>query len=311
VISLRYHVVSIAAVFFALALGVLLGASGVSERLLSSVTARSDELGAQVQTLTAERDVLAAAQRASDEFAQRVGPAAVRGMLEGRTVTLVTSGADPADRAAVLNLVKQSGATLGGEVALTPAVGDPARADQLRRLTSELLPTGAELPAASDTGSLVGGLLSGVLLAPDGSAQITARQTRTVLGGLAAAGFVEPGDQPRPGDTVLVLTGGALPGLDGADAAAVVARLAAQLDDAASTGGGVVLAGRTGSADATGAVGVARADSGITRGVSTVDHVHTGSGQVSAVLALREQLDGRAGSYGIARSATDGVTPDA
>jgi outer membrane murein-binding lipoprotein Lpp len=311
VISLRYHVVSIAAVFLALALGVLLGAGGVSERLLSAVTARSDELGTQVQTLAAERDALAAAQRASDEFAQRVGPAAVRGLLEGRTVTLVTSGADPADRAAVLDLVEQSGAVLGGEVALTPAVGDPARADQLRELTSELLPTGAELPAASDTGSLVGGLLSGVLLAPGGAVQITAQQAGSVLDGLAVAGFVEPGERPRPGDAVLVLTGGAVPGLDGADAAAVIARLTAQLDLAASPGGGVVLAGRDGSADPTGAVGVARADPGIAQGVSTVDHVQTGAGRVSAVLALREQLDGRAGSYGIARTATDGATPEA
>jgi outer membrane murein-binding lipoprotein Lpp len=312
VISLRYHVVSIAAVFLALALGVLLGSGGVSQRLLSAVTAQSDDLSAQVQTLTAERDELVAAQRASDEFTQRVGPAAVRGLLEGRTVTLLTSGADPADRTAVLGLVEQAGAVVGGEVALTPAVGDPARADQLRELTSELLSTGAELPAATDTGSLAGGLLTGVLMAPNGQQQISAQQAQSVLDGLAAAGFVEPGDRPRPGDVVLVLTGGALQGIDGGDAAAVLARLTAQLDRAASgKGGGAVLAGRDGSADATGAVGLARADSGISEGVSTVDDVHTGSGQVSAVLALREQLDGRAGSYGTARTAADGATPQA
>jgi outer membrane murein-binding lipoprotein Lpp len=312
VISLRYHVVSITAVFLALTVGVLLGASGLSDRVLSAVSARADDLGAQVQTLTAERDALAAEQRASDEFAQRVGPAAVRGLLEGSTVTLVTSGADPADRDAVLALVERSGAVLGGEVALTPAVGDPARADQLRELTSELLPTGAELPAASDTGSLVAGLLSGVLQAPGGQQQITPQQADAVLGGLAAAGFVGPGERPRPGGAVLVLTGGALPGIDGGDAAAVVARLAAQLDRTGSrAGGGTVLAGRSGSADATGSVGVARADPGITDGVSTVDDVHTGSGQVSVVLALREQLDGRAGQYGTASTAADGPAPAA
>jgi outer membrane murein-binding lipoprotein Lpp len=312
VISLRYHVVSLTAVFLALTVGVLLGASGVSDRLLSAVNARAGDLGAQVQTLTAERDALAAAQRASDEFAQRVGPAAVRGLLEGRTVTLVTSGSDAADREAMLALLDQSGAVLGGEVALTAAVGDPARADQLRELTSELLPTGAELPAASDTGSLVGGLLSGVLLAPSGQQAITPQQADAVLGGLAAAGFVGPGERPRPGDAVLLLTGGALPGIDGGDAAAVVARLAAQLDRTAQRGGGgIVLAGRTGSADATGPVGVARADPAIAEGVSTVDDVHTGSGQVSAVLALREQLDGRAGQYGTAATAADGSAPTA
>jgi outer membrane murein-binding lipoprotein Lpp len=306
VISLRYHVVSLSAVFLALAIGVVLGSTGVSARLLTAVSARSDDLVTQVQTLTAERDALAAAQRASDEFAQRIGPAAVRGLLSGRTVTVVTSGADPADGEAVRALLEQAGATAGGEVALTPAVGDPARADQLRALTAELLPTGAQLPAASDTGSLVGGLLSGVVL--NGNRPISPEQADAVLGGLAAAGFVSPGPRPRPGDVVLVLTGGALSGVDAADAAAVLARLTAQLDRA---GGGAVLAGRAGSAEATGAVGVARADPSISEGVSTVDDVHTGAGRVSAVLALREQLDGRAGRYGTAETAADGATPAA
>jgi outer membrane murein-binding lipoprotein Lpp len=311
VISLRYHAISIAAVFLALAVGVVLGSAGVSDRLLSAVSTEADDLQGQVQALRAERDDLAAAQRASDEFAQRVGPAAVRGLLQGRTVTLVTSGADPADREAVLQLLAQAGATAGGEVALTPAVGDPARADQLRELTSQLLPTGAQLPAASDTGSLLGGLLGGVLLAPGGEQQgqpITTQQADAVLAGLAAAGFVGPGPRPQPGDAVLVLTGGAIPGIDGGDAAAVLARFAAQLD---RSGGGAVLAGRAGSAEATGAVGVARAEPDIVERVSTVDDVHTGAGRVSAVLAVREQLDGRAGRYGIAESAADGSAPTA
>ena len=202
----------------------------------------------------------------------------MRGLLQGNTVTLVTSGADPADRDAVVALLQQAGATLGGEVALTPAVGDPARADQLRALTAELLPAGAQLPAAADTGSLVGGLLSGIVLAPAGQQPgqpVTAQQADAVLAGLAAA---------------------------------VVARLAAQLD---RSGGGAVLAGRTGSADATGAVGVARADPGIVQRVSTVDDVQTGAGQVSSVLALREQLDGRSGSYGTSATATEGAAPAA
>jgi outer membrane murein-binding lipoprotein Lpp len=308
---MRYHAVSIAAVFLALAIGVVLGSAGVSDRLLSAVSNEADDLAGQVQTLRAERDALAAGQRASDEFAQRTGPAVVRGLLAGRTVTVVTSAADPADRDAVLALLEQAGATAGGEVALTPAVGDPARADQLRELTAALLPTGAQLPAATDTGSLVGGLLGGIVLAAGGEQPgqpTTAHQADAVLAGLAAAGFVTPGPRPQPGDAVLVLTGGALAGIDGGDAAAVIARLAAQLDRA---GGGTVLAGRTGSAEASGAVGVARADQDILQRVSTVDDVQTGAGRVSAVLALREQLDGRAGSYGTAATATEGAAPAA
>ena len=252
-ISLRYHAVSIAAVFLALAVGVVLGSSGVSDRVLAAVSTQRDDLSAEVTRLTAERDVLAAQQRAAGEFASRVGPAAVRGLLAGQTVALVVAGTDTADRDGVVGLIGQAGGTVTGLVELTDAVGDPARADQLRELTSQLLPAGAA-------------------------------------------------------NLVLVLTGGARSGVDAADASAVYARLAAQLDLA---GAGAVLAGADGSADATGAVGVARADPQVAGRLSTVDDVQSGSGRVATVLALHEQLEGRAGSYGTGPRAVDGAAPAA
>jgi outer membrane murein-binding lipoprotein Lpp len=306
-ISLRYHAVSIAAIFLALAVGVLLGASGVSDRVLGAVTSQRDDLAGRVERLTSERDALAAQERASDEFAARIGPAAVRGLLSGQYVTVVAVGADAQDRAAVATLVGQAGGAVTGQLELTEAIGDPARADQLRELTSQLLPAGAQLPAASDTGSLVGGLLGGVLLARDGQ-EISPEDVTSVLTGLTSAGFVAPGDAPTPANLVVVLTGGAQPGVSGGDSAAVVARLAAELDRA---GRGAVLAGRTGSAEATGPIGVARADPQIVAGLSTVDDVHGGPGRVAAVLALKEQLDGRAGSYGTGAGAADGAAPAA
>jgi outer membrane murein-binding lipoprotein Lpp len=306
-ISLRYHAVSIAAIFLALAVGVLLGASGVSDRVLGAVTSQRDDLAGRVERLTSERDALAAQERASDEFAARIGPAAVRGLLSGQYVTVVAVGADAQDRAAVATLVGQAGGAVTGQLELTEAIGDPALADQLRELTSQLLPAGAQLPAASDTGSLVGGLLGGVLLARDGQ-EISPEDVTSVLTGLTSAGFVAPGDAPTPANLVVVLTGGAQPGVSGGDSAAVVARLAAELDRA---GRGAVLAGRTGSAEATGPIGVARADPQIVAGLSTVDDVHGGPGRVAAVLALKEQLDGRAGSYGTGAGAADGAAPAA
>ncbi|MFC5993036.1 copper transporter [Pseudonocardia hispaniensis] len=304
-ISLRYHVVSLAAVFLALAVGVFLGASGLSDRLLSAISAQRDDLSTQVDRLTTERDSLQAAQRAGDEFAATVGPAAVRGVLADQTVAVVTLGADPGDRDAIVTLIGQAGAAVTGQLALSDAVTDPARADELRALTARLLPSGAQLPAASDTGSLVGGLLAGLVLTKDGQPQATPEQAQVVVSGLTTAGFAIAGDVPKPANLVLVLTGGALRGVDAGDAAAVTARLAAELD---RSGAGAVLAGRTGSAGSTGPVGVARADRGATAGLSTVDDVDTGAGRVASVLALREQLDGGAGRYGSAPTA-DAVVP--
>lgn len=307
-ISLRYHIVSIAAVFLALAVGVVLGASGVSDRLLGAVTTKADDLSGQVQQLTVERDALAAGQRADADFAQRVGPAAVRGVLTGDSVALVTAGADGPTRDAVLSLLRAAGATVTGTVALTAAVTDPARSDQLNQLSGQLLPTGAQLPAASDTGSLVGGLLGGVLTGRGGKAAATGAPAAAVYAGLTSAGFVTAAPAPKPAGLVLVLTGGALTGVDAGDGAALIARMAAQLDH---SGDGAVLAGSTGSAGPTGPIGVARADPTVTAALSTVDDVQSGSGRISTVLALAEQAAGHAGRYGTAASASDGSAPRA
>ena len=303
-ISLRYHAVSIAAVFLALAVGVVLGASGLSDRLLSAVSTDRDTLSAQVDQLSAQRDGLLDQQAAADQFAARVGPAAVRGLLAGKSVAIVQAGGDQSDAESVIRLIGQAGGTVTGTIALTDAVGDPARGDQLNELAARLLPAGSQLPAASDTGSLAGGLLASVLTGKGGTP--TAQEAAGVWTGLTDAGFLAPGTAPGPADLIVVLTGGAGRGIDAGDSAAVVARLAAQLDRQA---GGAVLAGRDGSASSTGPIGVARASGGATSGLSTVDDLQTGSGRVATVLALKEQLDGKAGSYGADRTAADGSAP--
>ena len=213
VISLRYHAVSIAAVFLALARrcrarGQRACPTGCCRRVVDE----ADDLDGQVQTLhrRARRPRRRPARR------RRVrrrgsGPAAVRGLLAGRTVALVTVGRRPGrPRRGRRRCSAQAGATVTGEVALTPAVGDPARADQLRELTAQLLPTGAQLPAASDTGSLVGGLLGGRAARHRRAGRPPPSRPTPVLTGLAAAGFVDPGPRPQPAELVLVLTGGAL-----------------------------------------------------------------------------------------------------
>jgi hypothetical protein len=302
-LTLRYHLISLVAVFLALAVGVVLGSTSASQRLISLVAGDRDHLTQRIDQLSAQRAELEASQRAGSSFASAVAPTVVRNQLAQRTVLLVMApGADAGDRDAVRQLVGQAGGTVTGELDLTDAVVDPARADQLRDLTTRLLPAGAQLPTATDAGGLLGGLLGGVLLArgPNGQAQVAPDQAAATLAGLTTAGFVRPGARPGSAQLALVLTGGALGSADGADRAATLARLASELRHA---GGGTVLAGRSGSAGATGAVGVVRADNAASAGLSTVDDVHTAVGRVATVLALREQVDGRAGRYGEAVNA--------
>jgi hypothetical protein len=296
--SARYHLISLAAVFLALTVGVVLGSTSVSQRLLSVVAGDRDSLTGQIEQLTEQNAGLQARQRAADSFGTTVAPGVVKGQLTGKRVVLVLApGADGGDRDAVRQLVTQAGGAVTGELALGDAVIDPARADSVRDLATRLLPAGAQLPATSDAGALAGGLLGGVLLArpQTGQPQASADQVTAALAGMTQAGFVRPGPRPAPAQLAVVITGGAADGQDAPERAATVARLAAELDRA---GSGAVLAGRSGAEGPGGAVGVVRADSVTSAALTTVDGLETTVGRVAAVLALREQAEGRSGRYG-------------
>lgn len=309
-ISLRYHVISIAAVFLALAVGVVLGSTTLSRTLLSGLNEENGDLGRQVADLENDRNALSARLADADGFAAAVGPLAVRGQLDKRTVVLVTTAdANPADRDALKQLVTASGATVTGELQLTDAFADPEKTDQLKDIVIRLLPAGVQLPTATDPGSMAGGLLGPLVLIDkaDNQPQASPEETAAALAGLAEGGFVRPNQGLRPGQLAIVLTGGAATGDGAGDRAATVARFATQVD---RSGAGTVLAGGSGSADGTGAIGVVRADTAATSILSTVDNANTPAGRVATMLALREQLDEKSGRYGTAGNA-QGPAPGA
>lgn len=302
-ISLRYHVVSIAAAFLALAVGVVLGSTALSDALLSGLSDRKSELAERVTELEAERNGLRARLADADAFAGSVAPSVVGGLLEQRSVVLVTTPrARAADREAIGELIRSAGGSVTGEVRLTESFTDPARADQVRDIVTRLQPAGVRLPTETDPGTLAGALLGSVLLLDKDSAQpqSTPDERAAVLAGLAEGGFVEPGEQVWPAQLAVVLTSGTAPGQTGGDRATTLARFATQFDRA---GAGAVLAGDTDSARGSGAIGMARADTSAGSVLSTVDNVDTSAGRVVTVLALREQLEGGAGSYGVAGNA--------
>jgi hypothetical protein len=303
VISLRYHVVSIAACFLALAVGVVLGSTALNGSLLSGLSDQKNDLGTQVSDLQAQRNALNARLTDADAFAGSVGPKVVGGLLTGRSVVLVTTDdARPADRDALKRLVGQAGAAVTGEVELTDSFADPSKSDQLRQVVTRLQPAGATFPTAGDPGTLAGALLGSVLLLDKNSAkpQSSSDELAAALGGLADGGFIKQAQNVKPAQLAIVLSGAQLTGDGAGDRASTIARFATQLD---RSGAGTVLAGDPGSADGTGAIGVVRADTSATSILSTVDNVDSAAGRITTLLALREQLDGAAGRYGIAGNA--------
>jgi hypothetical protein len=95
--DLRYHVASLAAVFLALIIGILVGVGIASETSVSESDRKLLEnriavLQSQFDEATAEADLLRRQQRASAEYIERSYPAVMDGRLRGVRVALLFIG---------------------------------------------------------------------------------------------------------------------------------------------------------------------------------------------------------------------------
>ena len=121
-ISFRYHVVTIVAVFIALAVGILMGTTLLDQGLVSDLQHRTTSLSNQLNQLTRQAKEAQAQAGLMQSFAMGVRPLLVGGRLAGSRVVLVTEeGVDPSD----LNAVRQTlsgpggaGATIEGVLVL-------------------------------------------------------------------------------------------------------------------------------------------------------------------------------------------------
>lgn len=299
---MRYHIVSLAAIFLALALGIVLGATKISSPIVSGLETDKSSLSSQNNELASTNTSLSDRVDGDDKFASSVGTLAVRGTLPGATVVLITTAdADPGDRDALLSLLSKAGASVTAQIQVTSQFTDPQHSSDLRDIASKQLPTGAQLPDSTKIGAVAGGLLAPILLTDkDGKNATQPAEVTAALSALSSAGFIQATGTPVPGRLVVILTGAAVTGGSEADRAGVVADLATQLKQSS---GGVVLAGRQGSETETGSVGVIRSDTAASAAVSTVDNVDTDTGRLAAVLALVEQNGGGVGRYGFADNA--------
>ena len=306
-ISLRTHAISLAAVFVALAIGVVLGSGLLSNTLLSGLRDDKHDLQTQINTLSDDKNALNEKLNAAGEFDAQMSPRILNDALAGKSVVVFrTPDAVDDDVDALSRMVGQAGGTVTGTVALTREFVDANSAEKLLSVAnSPIVPAGAQLSTKSvDQGSQAGDLLGiALLINKDPKVQVVDDAQRdTVLAALRDTGFVTYGTQ-RIGraNTALIVTGGGLS--DGAgNQGATVARFAAGL---APHGSGAVVAGRDGSASGTAAVAVTRSDAGLGAAISTVDDVDAEFGRITTVLALGDLINGgRPGQYGIGHGAS-------
>jgi Copper transport outer membrane protein, MctB len=329
-IDFRYHLVSLVSVFLALAVGIVLGAGPLKDPI-------SEGLSQSVQQLRQDRDALSdqlktaqAATRNRDTFVTDLQGQLVAGQLSGRAVVLVTlPGADPDAVRPLTQALTDAGARLTGRVDLQDAWADPASRSardtaiaNLRAVVGAPAPTGpGRTPSPSPTATGATGtaadtaaaeVLARALVTTESSpAQRPDETSRTLLDGLARAGLLDVnGETPgRASEAVLLVPGVATavesvaptpsPSPSPDETPAWVA-LASVLD---ADSAGTVVVGPASSATTGGMLAAIRTQPPLATAVSTVDTGSTPMGDVTTVLALREQQLGSAGSYGFGAGA--------
>lgn len=326
-IDFRYHLVSIVAVFLALAIGIVLGATQLQRQTVDVLQSTSNSLRNQLSAASAERDSYQAQAGAAEQFLQTAEPTLLGGRLTGQRVVLIT---EPGAASGVISGVRQAATTAGaavtGQIALQPKFNDISGANQ------------------SSLGAINGSIASsdGITLTPGTDAQTADQQQAAQLIATAiltkTASTTQAGSQQNNGSLTtakaqtllsayfqggyLTVTGS--PTGDRATLAVIVVPasapsggqndpvnqvLIAAAPEFAEASAATVVAGTTaGSQQQGNSISVLRASSASAR-MSTVDDADLTLGQISVAEALASQLaGGKPNSYGI--SGASAVSPD-
>ncbi|WP_122261099.1 copper transporter [Ornithinimicrobium cerasi] len=314
-IDFRYHLVSLVAVFIALAVGIALGAGplreGISSTLESEVAQLRDEradLRAQVDDATRRADV-------KDEAVAVLSETILPGTLDGSRVGLVLlPGADRNVLGELEDRLELAGADVVLMVEVDNRAGDleppPERVELLERLASTL-----DVPDVGDgTGPTAAGVLAATLAGADGVGAVGAWLEAAEE--MESAGLVDltwrqetaVGLTDRRPPDVLVIESGGL-SVEAAEEQPGVERLGLRLELVAAlaaletptvvtaTGGETLSDAGVETVDPL--VTAVREDEDLAEEVSTVDNLESVSGQVAAAMAVAWELDGQAGHYGV------------
>ncbi len=289
-ISFRYHLVSIIAVFLALALGIVVGTTGLNGEILKNLKQEVKGLRADNGNLRTTNADLAKRANNADSAISAYELKVLAGSLTNKTVAVVAApGVSVAVKSGIEAGVKAGGGQVVSRIQLSTAYLDPQRQQDLRDFATKGsgTPTGLQLPVTSDATVLAGALLAYVFGGKGAPTDLT-----QVLSGLSTLGMLRvESATPKPAQLTIVLDTGALAVND--PRAKAMPSLVSEL---ARAGMRTVVAGDAPAATEQGLIAVVRADSALTRTVSTVDNADTALGQVSTVLALASPTPGQYGT---------------
>jgi len=306
-IDFRYHLVSIVAVFLALGLGLLVGATALQPTALGGLIRLSQQERKQIDSALATNRQLSRQIASNDQFAQSVAPQLLDQLLAGERVVVVEApGASGQVVSGVDQSLAQAGAAVSGHVQIQNKFFDtsPSTEQQLSQLAQQFAPPGTSLQGSPV--SQASQVIASAILTKDGPGQPVAGQrdasSVALLSGFGAGGFLNVTGHPDARATLaVVVLPDTPPSTSISDPQSQrLVTLAQQLN---LIGQGTVVAGSvTGSGPGT-AIDVMR-NGGRAGHLSSVDNADHAVGQIVVAQALYEQLRGVSGSYGSGPGAT-------
>ncbi|SDL05104.1 copper transporter [Nonomuraea jiangxiensis] len=305
-IDFRYHLVSIVAIFLALAVGIVLGTTLLQEPAIELARRTSDELTNANNDLRSELDTLRGREAGNDAFVTASTPEMVANALTGQRVLLVEApGASSTVREAAQQTLTEAGAEIAGRVTFTDKFLDPKGTGVVDGLVSQLKPANMMFPVTSTAWDRAATLLAATYVTNDQAQAGTPNATTAdVTGAFETGGLLSTEGEPAKRSTLAVMIAPERP-YDGETAETQAGALASLADGFDIGSKGTVLAGAVPLTASPGdVISVVRDDGDISKRVSTVDTLDMPMGRVATVYALREQLDGRAGQYGIGKGAS-------
>ena len=323
VINLRFHIVSITAVFLALAIGIAVGTTFIDKATISTLRDRLDGLEERVRATEADnaalQDDLADAERTLDQLGEQGSAQFLAGHLEGVPVmVLATRGVDEDSLAGARQAILDAGATFGGTLWLTErlVLDDDNEIEDLATVLGQVGGDPERLHRALSV-RLAGVLMTAARTEPEGAEDTTTTSTDVpsvveepeLVRDLRGAGFLDfdppagaPDDSVALADGVryVVVSG---PGVDVPDELMMLPLLG----DMTSAGpapvvaaqAGVAIDGSTADETRTVFVGPIRDDDALNERVSTVDDLESFAGWAGVVLALQDIASGQLGHYGV------------
>ncbi|MFI6332759.1 copper transporter [Micromonospora chersina] len=303
-INFRYHVVSLTAVFLALAIGLVVGTAALNGPVADSLKERVNGLSKDNSLMRQSVNNLQKELDMEEDFAAEMAQVVLPGKLSGRRVLVLSlpSGRDHTE--GVVKMLQLAGANVTGRIDVQDKFVNPDSNNNLLELAvtaarPNSVPTSG-LPGNGHGVETSSALLASVLLdRPQGQPAVTDGDRRAVVQQYVTSGYLTSENKIAGAAEAVVLVSGQ-PYVDkfSAEKDESVVKIAEQFDRS----GAIVVAGM-GSAGGN-VVSVVRGDPVLAQTISTVDNANTVQGQLVTSLALVQQLtEKKAGQYGVGDNA--------